>query len=603
MTFIRRLYKFPHVWYGFVFVLVFLVNSGTLFHRFAFDDKSLIVDNLFLKNKPPLSTIFTTNYRAGSGNVGDGLYRPLVMISYIMNARQPLSPFPFHLFNVTVNALNSVLFCMFIFHLFKNLPLAVLSSILFGFHPIHTEAVANISGRPELIYVFFILLAWIIRERWLYSTGIFIMVVFLYVCGLLSKETAVMFPFMIIAYDILKNRPLFSLRHGIEYSVLALSTAAYLFWRWHLLGTTAAGLVPDFTDNPLYHVSFLSRIATAFGVYARYVGLLVAPLRLSADYSYNQIPVLTTFFHILPIFGIFLFFMAVVAAIVFRRHILIPFSIILILFPYILVSNIIFPVGTIMGERLLYLSAGGISLFTAFGILRLYEKNRAIAVFVFIPLMIFFTGKTVARNEAWYDDETLFSTDVKHAPNSVKILCNLGYLTGKAGNIEESKEYFRKAIDIYPEYTEALRGYGKRLYDQKRYEESLQYYARAVHSAPDDVNARNDYGIVLGKTGRLDEAEEQFAASIKLNPNSPLPYQEMSGICIDRGWYEKALDYLRTAERLGGDRRIILNNSAVAFYLLKDYSSAFQALKEAEAAGVSINEELAGAIRAAVQKR
>ncbi len=602
----RRLFASPLTWCGIVFALVFLVHSGTLFNRFAFDDKSLIVENGFLKNKTPLSTIFTTNYRAGSGFTGDGLYRPLVMLSYMINARQPLSPFPFHLFNVTVNALNAVLFLILVLCLFNNLPLAVLTSIIFGLHPIHTEAVANIAGRPELMYSAFILGAWIIRERWVYSAKAFPAVIILFLCGMLSKETAVMFPFMIIAYDLVKNRPVFSFKYILQYAIFATVIVAYLVWRWHLLGPTAAGLDPDFVDNPISDAAFLSRTSTAFCVFARCMGLLVAPVILSADYSYNQIPVVDSFFHVLPALGLVLFVSMVGISILYRRYIVIPFSVILILFPYILVSNIVFPVGTIMGERLLYLSAGGIALLSAHGIFLLYNSRRShrtFAVLVCAAIMAFFSIKTFDRNRSWFDDETLFGTDIKHAPNSVKILCNLGFLTGKSGRIEESMDYFRRALIIRPDYPDALRGYGKRLYDLKRYEESLKYYARAVEADPGDVNGRNDYGIVLGKVGRYDEAEVQYNASIRLNPNNPLPYQEMSGIFIERSQFDKALVNLRKAAELGGDRRIILNNSAVAFFFSGDISSALNTLKEAESAGISLNGELAAAIRAAAYRR
>jgi Tfp pilus assembly protein PilF len=185
----------------------------------------------------------------------------------------------------------------------------------------------------------------------------------------------------------------------------------------------------------------------------------------------------------------------------------------------------------------------------------------------------------------------------------VKILCNLGYLTGRRGLIAESMGYFRKALELYPDYDEALRGYGKRLYDLKRYEESAQYYSRAVSVSPKNADCRNDYGIVLEKIGRYDEAEAHFTVSIRLNPSNPVPYQEMSNIMIAKEEFRKALDFLHQAAALGGDPRIILNNSAVAEFLSGNLSGAYELLLRAESQDIVINEDLARTIRASLHQR
>jgi hypothetical protein len=186
--------KIPAVflWSALIFAFTWALFANTLVNRFAFDDKSLVVENAFLKTHTPVSTIFSTNYRAGAGFTGDGLYRPLVMLSYQLNAGKEISPFPFHLFNVTLNAVNAALLFLLLYLLFRNLPLAIIAGLIFGVHPLHTEAVANIAGRPEILCTFFLLLSWLILER--YRTRLWsipVGAVFLF-GALLSKETAVL---------------------------------------------------------------------------------------------------------------------------------------------------------------------------------------------------------------------------------------------------------------------------------------------------------------------------------------------------------------------------------------------------------------------------
>ena len=592
------------LWCCIMFIASWALYANTLANGFAFDDKSLIVQNTFLKNQPSLATIFTTNYRAGAGFFGDGLYRPLVVLTYILNAGTPLSPFPFHLFNITLNAANASLLFLLVMKLFGNLPLAVLSGCIFGLHPIHTEAVANIAGRPELMWVFFLLIAWLILDRFSKRWWSFPIVALLYLASLLSKETAVMFPCILLAVDYgVKKSP--SGTHAWKrYGVLAVTVGVYVVIRWLVLGDTTAGFDPEFADNPIAHVRVVARIATAFVVLVRYAVLLIFPFRLSADYSYNQIPIQSSLFHAAPGAGILLFAGMIALALSLRnRHPVLLFSLIVFLFPYLLISNLIIPVGTIMGERLMYFPSAGYAIAAGYLLTFPVKRWRIASLACAAVILSMFALKTATRNRDWRNDDALFAADLRNSPRSVKVLCNMGYLTGKRGLIEESMGYFHRALELYPEYGEALKGYGKRLYDLKRYEESAQYYARAVSVSPKNAEFRNDYGIVLEKIGRFDEAEAQFTASMRLNPSNPVPYQEMSSIMIGKGEFQKALDFLRHAAELGGDPRIILNNSAVAEYLSGNLSGAYELLLRAESQGIAINEDLSRTIRASMHQR
>ena len=91
-----------------LFVLSFVLNVNTFHNKFALDDDGLIQNNRFISNGTTLKEIFTTNYRFGANNDKDGLYRPVVMLSYVLNAKT-LNPMPFHFINVLINAINPVL--------------------------------------------------------------------------------------------------------------------------------------------------------------------------------------------------------------------------------------------------------------------------------------------------------------------------------------------------------------------------------------------------------------------------------------------------------------------------------------------------------------
>ena len=346
-----------------LFAVTWLMYANTLSNRFAFDDKSLIVENKLVNVSYTLNEIFTTNYRYGAGFIGDGLYRPLVILSFVLNkidSGKSLNPFPFHLVNITLNALNSILLFLLILSFTTNVTASLLCALIFSLHPIHTEAVANIAGRPELLCAFFMLLSWLcygFSER----KSVMIVPAVLFLLGaLLSKETAVMLPFMIFAVDAVEKKPIKNRSMALRYLSMACVVILYLFVRFSVLSSVSLGFVPDFIDNPIAAAPPMERIATALGVFLRYLFLLVFPARLSADYSYNQIPLYSTPFHSVPIIGGLVFIILIVILfLLIRKKNHYPVGIILFLFPYVLVSNIFIPIGTIMGERLMYIPSAG----------------------------------------------------------------------------------------------------------------------------------------------------------------------------------------------------------------------------------------------------
>ncbi len=592
-------------WFAAVFCLTWLLFANSLNNKFAFDDKSLVVNNKMLLHDISLSEIFSTNYRAGADFTGDGLYRPMVILSFALNSHgKTPNPLPFHLFNVTLNALNAILFVILVLILFKNLPVAILSGFIFAFHPIHTESVANIAGRAELLYVFFLFLAWIILEK--YRTKYFSIAVgsILLFASLLSKETAMMLPFMLLGRDIILKRPLKNTYSILKYSALGLTIVFYLIIRLVVLGSTAGVVVPAFVDNPLYFTGSVERIITAFGVLCRYFLLLFFPVNLSSDYSFNQIPIYSSILHLLPIAGISILAGMTALALHYRNRYPVYFiSLILFFFPYIIVSNILFPIGTIMGERLMYLPLAGFSL--AFGfIFTQFLKNWHIPVItLYVILLSLYAVKTFTRNMAWYDDYTLLTTDLKISPNNVKILSSLGNITGKMETIQESMDYFRRALDILPYYVPALRGYGKRLYDLGKYEESSRYYQRAAATDPNDAEAHTDYGIVLDKLNRLDESEKELRLSIKIDPTNPLPYEALSLVMLEKEEFGKAIECLNRASERGGNEKVILNNMAMAQFLSGNVTTAYQIVQRAESRGIPINQDMAQTIRAAASSK
>lgn len=592
-------------WCIMLFLLAVLLYANTLNNEFAFDDSSLIGDNRFVRDGASLTDIFTTNYRYGSGDPRDALYRPLVILSFVWNAGDTvLDPQPFHLWNVANNALNSVLLFLLLYALLDSMVLSGITALLFTVHPLHTEVVANIAGRPELMYVTFILIAWLlylrIRNLWVMCGVVGIM----FWCGLLSKETAIVFPFMVIAADYVTARPFRSRRTLAGYLSLLLITILYIIVRWRVLGETAGGEVPDFYNNPIALAPFGERISTALAVLVRYAELLIAPVHLSSDYSYHALPLYSSPVAALPLLGLAILFGLIAGAFLAgRKHPEYGTGVILFLLPYLVISNFYFRFGTIMGERLMYLPSAGYSLGLAGMFVMLARRHRPVVMGALAFLFAVYGGRTILRNPDWRNDATITAADVKTTPDSVKLLFNMGNELSRQGRFDQAIDYYQRAITIYPDLSEAYRGIGKVYYTTGAFTRSVEYYRKAFDRSPDDITLYFDYAAALIKDRQYTVADSLLTEGIGRFPNLPLLYRAKGNLMLDQGRYREAAEYYQEALDRNGDRQILLNNIVLSYYMLGDTLRANQYLDTADSLNIPLQPDMVRAIRSGGNER
>lgn len=517
-----------------LFIATWLVYANSLGNDFAFDDAFLIQNNQLISTDTSLKEIFSSTYWTGTGRTDDGLYRPLSILTFIWNGHGNISnPFPFHFFNVTINALNTVLLFLFLLIVSGDITLSFCAALLFGFHPIHTEVVANISGRPEFLYTFFLLIAWILLEKYREQSWSSTVAALFFLPALFSKETAAMFPFLVIANDFAHRRQLFSKASVLRYLPIFFALGVYLFIRmWVMTANPPCNFSK--LDNFIAYSPFEERLSTAFSILPRYLYKMFFPVRLSCDYSFFAIPSFHTFINPLSLIGI-AGLAGMVAMLFCRRNPLIALSTALFLFPYLVVSNIFFPIGAIMAERYLYLPVAGFALGLAIIIRPFLNQQRIAAIFVFLLIILAYSILTIRRNADWRDDSSLFNTDIAVAPFSFKVNSMLA----------------------------------KNLYEHGRFDEATRYAKHAVEIYPDDPDGQINYAINL----------------------------------IAVRHYEEAISAIGKAEELGGSDSVILNTGALAYFLSGDISSAHRLLTIAESENVAMDENLANAIRTAVNEQ
>ncbi|HYW41249.1 MAG TPA: hypothetical protein VE959_00240 [Bryobacteraceae bacterium] len=428
-------------------VLVFAVYSNSFQDGFVLDSRGRILNDprVLALNRHNLTLIFTENYWWPRGY--SNLYRPVTTLSYLLNRiilPDPDDAAGYRLVNLFLHAGNAFLLYLLALWLMGRPWPAVLTASLWAVHPAATESVTNIVGRADELSAMAVLGALLIHihlgqmeandpnvrrpasplRLWLWRAALMLITL----AGLLAKEVAAVIPALALLFDVTFRRRS-APRGGFwaRYAVFGppLLLAGYL----RAVTFAHSGPMEDpFVDNPIRGAGFLEGRLTAVKVIGKYLWLLVWPARQSCDYSYNQIPLVDwrmsrpeDWKALAALAAIVLLALAAIALYRFQKagFFFLGFFA-LTLLP---VSNLAFPIGTIMAERLLYLPAAGFAgclvLAACAGAKRLGLGSRTAAA-VLVLIVLAWGARTWRRNLDWTDDVTLWTTAATNAPDSFK---------------------------------------------------------------------------------------------------------------------------------------------------------------------------------------
>ena len=560
-------------------VLSFAFFGNGISGEFVFDDVTVVQNRGDLINPGNFFNLLISPYNQNYPK--SGLYRPFTMATYSLNhIIFSSSPVGFHMVNILIHALNSFLVFWLINFLFKNKFLSYATFLLFLIHPIHTEAVTSIVGRAELLAFF-----WSLAVIYLLSKNKKILATIAFLLALMSKEIALMvLPviFYINIFFLNKNW-----RKAITNNLFfIIPLASYLFLRYLALGRYFAGEISTtIVSNALVFVSVPERVFTALKVLILYAEKLIWPIRLSADYSYNAIPVVKNIFTSLPsIAGLM-----VLAGLVFvlishkTRRTGYGFAAAVFLFPYLMISNLIIPVGTIMGERLMYFPSFGFAVVSALIIVKFLNKGKTYKIIGFsllVFLVVFYGARTFIRNKDWHDSRTLFYATVKESPYSSITRTALAGVHIRAGEWDLAKEQLEIAKGIYEDssHLQNLLGVaadheGNLVLAEEKFKRSLELNSNAIDSS---INLARLYL----KQGRLEEAGENFLKAIDFYATTEYILR-YSYIQIALNKPDKALDMINKYFGLNPDNPDISVVIGTAYFVKQDYGRALIYLKKA----------------------
>jgi tetratricopeptide (TPR) repeat protein len=408
-----------------IFVFSFLIYSNTINHDYALDDTGAIQQNLNVrKGLDGIPDILKMDLWEQS-EVRLGYYRPLSLITFAVEYEFFQSaPHVSHFNNVLFFAISCVVLLFVLQALLGNvhqfIPMAIV--LLFAAHPIHTEVVANIKSRDEILsflFVFTSILFFILNLQ--KKKPVFLILSFIAAyLGMLSKETALTGLLMIpVIYYLYSEEKLKLMR------LLPVIAAIGIFFIQKSILIKNVMIPVDIINYP-YDQDF--KLPTSIYLFVIGLKLLLLPIHLRYDYSYNLIPAVDfnnpiTFLGLLILIGGGLF---AINRLIKKSIVAIPLSMyFLSIAPGFAFT---FLRGGIFAERFLYSAALGFLILLVlllFNLLKRWShhvKNielYGIGAFT-ILLTSMYSIKTVTRNSVWKDNYTLFSTDIKTGETSAQ---------------------------------------------------------------------------------------------------------------------------------------------------------------------------------------
>ncbi len=582
-------------------VLTFVAFAPGLHSRFVSDDVNAIVENEWVAGELDAAGIFASFSWWGAGRADSAGYRPATTLSFAANRLATGSePSGFRIVNFAMNALAAGLLFALARRLGLGLAAASACGAVFAVLPIHSEAVVWIVGRAELgasiafLFVALACVAW--RDAgpadgarsmaWLVSGTAAIAL------GMAFKEnavTALAAPAILwAALGVSRAGPATSgppanasggapatgrswRRDAAATAALCAGIGLYAFVRSTAVGPALAPEAGSLLDNPLSIVDPGTRLLGAVAVLGRYVRLTLWPSPLSVDYSYDALGIGPGFVAS-PDTAIAVAFVAAALWAATRgpgRRSVVAVGLMLAAASFSIVSNTVFVIGTILGERLFYLPSAGLCLAAAAAAEPLFEARRgaravAISTFAVVALVGAAIATDRPRAAEWSTPVTLFEAAVAAVPRSARAHMELASAYGAIGRVDDANRHFTTALGILPDYAAAAYNQGNVLAHAGRYDEAAQAYRRAL--AIDRRFTRAWHNLALterlrGRTGAWLEAMREAARS---SPGSAALQDEFGEALLLAGRYEEAIEAYDAAIAAGSPAASSWFNRAVA---------------------------------------
>lgn len=545
-------------WIALFALLAAIVFSPVLNIPFYYDDYGFIVENPTIKHLSNIKDYFT---KADSiSHLGSfWIWRPMRTLSYAIDYHLwGLNAAAFHLVGVMLHIIAGVLVYLLLRCLKRGRVVAGLCSAIFLFHPIQTQAVAWVSCRGDLLAGVSVLAVLFLalkaaqqgKEGQLLKRISYLA----FIMGLLSKESAVMAPVvLLLCLEYHKDHLVKELQRlsrrvywMLPYLILVV---LYLVLRWLILGQFS---------QPVFSVEGdpVPGIAAMPLVYARYASLVLLPWPLKLEYPPQvYIGNLEWWGSVVVTIGLF-----AGAVIYFKKRPGVSLGLAWFLLFLLPVSHIVSFHG-LMSEHALYISI--IGMLIAFSSVEV--KRRKIVWSLMALLCVAFAVISLGRFKQWQHPIEFWEREIRLSPQSYRAPVILGNEYHRLGDLDSAKRAYCRALALRPADKEAALNLARIDIERGDLINAKNRIEKILQSHKQDPDVFTALGYWYLRSGLFKEASKQFQQALMQRPNDPVIYAYL-GMSLDQaGLYQEALKALHTAIYLNQDASWVYNNLGIVY--------------------------------------
>ncbi len=575
--------------------------------QFVMDDAAAIVKNADLRPSTPWQNLLKNDYWGTPINseASHKSFRPLTVLTFRWNYMfHELDTYGYHVVNITFHAVSSFLAVLVSADILASSEdEAIVAGLFFALHPIHTESVSSVVGRAETLSAIFFFLAYLVfnhqvlrfskDRRYCRSFCGLVPVYFVSFASMLSKEGGLTVLGLCIVADFCTKfgNARISIGH-----VFVRSAASVLFllgclaFRMWLCDTNFSPTFSDVDNYIHYAPTDLSRRLSYAYLHFRYAWLLLFPVSLSCDWSYEAFPLVHTLSDVRLVGPALLYGIAIglcIWAILWRNRTVLIAVVGLGAIPFIPSSNIFFPVATVIGERLLFLPSLGFCILLARGIFtligpRLYQR-AAIGI-----ICALYAGKTMYRNDEWSTALRIFKSAVTVVPRSCKAQICVAAALNDLGTREariEALSYINASLEIKKTYAGAHYLNGVVLRELGKFEASALAFQQTIENShiveykPDVLYlglanlgalylrlSKED--ITWAGQNYLSTAHRVLVEANAMEPTRYAPMANLAEVSSKMGLLDEAITWYTAASNHKDAEADLFNNFAIAKYKL-----------------------------------
>lgn len=499
-----------------LFILLIILAAifsylNSLNNEFIWDDEDFVLKNSTIKDWHKWPHVFTENMIHGARK-GSNFYRPAQSLThgvdYILWKDKPAGH---HVTNIIFHILASITAYLLLRKIFSN-NLSFLAALFFAVHPVQTEVVTYISGRSDSMAAFFIMLAMLLFERNIILASLS------FVLALLSKESAMIAPFLLIAYLLFKDG---AAKQQIK-KIFPFMVILLIYGVLRLTVLNFSKTIGENLPQPFFYVPLHIRLLTFLKALPAYFSILAWPFGLHME---RQMSLARSIFEPQVFSGLLLLLCLFFIACKLKRFDKAMLFSVCWFFIAIFPNTNIIPINALIYEHWLYLPSLGFFITIAWLLEKLLKRGnifKCATVLIAIAIALFYIWRTHERNREWRDHISFYESTIRHVPDSGRLHNNLAMAYSDKGRIEDAVMEYEKAISLGDYYPQIHFNLSNIYIGRGDYEKAVKELIRSIEIDNNFLYSHESLSVLYFNQGKFREAGSEAELILKFEPDNKI---------------------------------------------------------------------------------